>query len=158
MLPMRKHADWETGWLGVLGWQVGVSFTAFVTGTQIQGLLVLNYPWYVYEQWHGTLLIIATLLVAVIFNTFLAQQLHLVEGAVLILHVFGFIGIMATLWATSPIANSREVWTTFEDPGWGNQGLSCLIGIVASVPPLLGADAAGRIFVIGILNALLIEK
>ena len=140
---MRRFADGRTGWLGVLGWQAGVTFAAFVTGTQIQGLLVINYPWYVYERWHGTLLIIATLVVAVIFNTLLAQQLHLIEGAVLFLHVFGFIGIMATLWATSPITSSTEVWTTFEDPGWGNQGLSCLIGIVASVAPLLGADAAG---------------
>jgi hypothetical protein len=130
--------------LGVLGWQAGVAFAAFVTGTQIQGLLVLNYDWYVYKAWHGTLLIIATLVVAVLFNTLLAQQLHLIEGAVLFIHVFGFIGILATLWATSPIASSKEVWTTFYDPGWGNQGLSCLIGIVASVAPLLGADAAGK--------------
>lgn len=134
----------QIGWLGVLGWQVGVAFAAFVTGTQIQGLLVLNYDWYVYERWHGTLLIIAVLIFAVLFNTLLAQQLHLVEGAVLFIHVFGFIGIMATLWATSPIASSKEVWTTFYDPGWGNQGLSCLIGIVASVAPLLGADASGK--------------
>ena len=134
----------------MLGWQAGVTFAAFVTGTQIQGLLVLNYSWYVFQPWHGTLLIIATLAFAVLFNTFLAQQLHLIEGAVVFIHIFGFVGIVATLWATSPIATSNEVWTTFYDPGWGNQGLSCLIGIVASVAPLLGADAAGQYSLIGI--------
>ncbi|KAK3632377.1 hypothetical protein LTR56_016391 [Elasticomyces elasticus] len=36
------------------------------------------------------------------------------------------------------------VWTSFNDPGWGSQGLSTLIGIVASVAPLLGADAAAH--------------
>jgi choline transport protein len=121
-----------------------VSFGAFVAGTQIQGLLVLNYSWYVFQPWHGTLLIIAVLVFSVLFNTLLAQQLHLIEGAVLFVHIFGFAGIVATLWATSPIATSKEVWTTFYDPGWGNQGLSCLVGIVASVAPLLGADAAGQ--------------
>lgn len=136
--------DIGLGWLGVLGWQVGVTFAAFVAGTQIQGLLVLNYPWYDSKPWHGTLLIIAVLAFAVAFNTLLAQQLHIIEGAVLFIHIFGFIGIVATLWATSPIASSTEVWTTFYDPGWGNQGLSCLVGIVASVAPLLGADAAGE--------------
>lgn len=27
-----------TGWLGVLGWEVGVAFSSFLAGTQIQGL------------------------------------------------------------------------------------------------------------------------
>ena len=51
---------------------------------------------------------------------------------------------MIPLWVLSPTAPSKEIWTTFFDPGWGNQGLSSLIGIVASVAPLLGADAAGE--------------
>lgn len=56
------------------------------------GLIVLNDPSYVYKSWHGTLLILAVLLVAGIINTFFAQQLHLIEGAILILHVGGFFG------------------------------------------------------------------
>ena len=76
------------GWLGVLGWQVGVAFSSFIGGTQIQGLLVLNYPdSYIYHRWHGTLLAIAILAFAVVFNTLFAQKLHLVEGCILILHV-----------------------------------------------------------------------
>lgn len=105
----------------------------------------MNYPWYEYQRWHGTLLIIAVLLFSVIFNTIFAQQLHLVEGSVLFIHIFGFLGILITLWVTSDRASSSEVWTTFSDPGWDNQGLSALIGIVASVAPLLGADAAGTV-------------
>ena len=61
----------------------------------------------------------------------------------LFLHIFGFLAILITLWVTSDRASSAEVWTTFSDPGWNNQGLSTLIGVVASVAPLLGADAAG---------------
>lgn len=38
------HAHLMTGWLGVLGWQTGIAFSGYLTGTQIQGLLVLNYP------------------------------------------------------------------------------------------------------------------
>ncbi|KAI6828233.1 hypothetical protein KC332_g14764 [Hortaea werneckii] len=55
-------------WLGVLGWQTGIAFSGYLTGTQIQGLLVLNYPGYVFERWHGTLLIIAMLSFAVFFT------------------------------------------------------------------------------------------
>jgi len=77
-------------------------------------------------------------------NVFLAQSLHLIQGAVLVGHIGGFFGILITLWVLAePKASSHDVWTTFYDPGWNSQGLSCLVGIVASVSPLLGADAAG---------------
>lgn len=62
----------------------------------------------------------------------------------MILHLAGWFGIIVPLLALAEKAPSQEVWQTFYDPGWGNQGLSCLIGIVASVAPLLGADASGE--------------
>ncbi|RMZ32688.1 hypothetical protein D0859_03188 [Hortaea werneckii] len=71
--------------------------------------------------------------------------LPLVEGLILFIHVFGFIGIFATLLALSPKASHQAVWNTFYDPGWNNAGLSTLIGgLVAATAPLLGADAAGK--------------
>jgi choline transport protein len=131
----------------VLGWQTGCCFAGYAAGTQIQALVILNYTdSYVPKPWHGTLLAIAVLAFAAVFNTFLAQRLHVVEGVVLVLHICGFFGIMIPLWVMSPLAPSTEVWTTFYDPGWGNQGLSSLVGIVASVAPLLGADAVSRIY------------
>lgn len=42
----------------------------------------------------------------------------------------------------SPRSTSEFAWTTFRDPGWDNAGLSALIGLQASVVPLLGADAS----------------
>ncbi|KAI7189633.1 amino acid permease [Hortaea werneckii] len=141
----QKFLSYVVGWLGVLGWQTGIAFSGYLTGTQIQGLLVLNYPGYVFERWHGTLLIIAMLSFAVFFNTVLAHRLPLVEGLILFIHVFGFIGIFATLLALSPKASHQAVWNTFYDPGWNNAGLSALIGgLVAATAPLLGADAAGK--------------
>jgi amino acid transporter len=83
-------------------------------------------------------------MLSVLFNTFLAQRLHLVEGCILVLHICGFFGILIPLWVLSPTATSHEVWTTFSNPGWPTQGLSVLVGTVASVAPLLGADAAAH--------------
>ncbi|KAK5726509.1 hypothetical protein LTR17_012632 [Elasticomyces elasticus] len=140
----QRFLSYVVGWLGVLGWQVGVAFSGFLVGTQIQGLLALNYEWYTYERWHGTLLILAMLLFSVLFNTLLAHQLPLLEYVVLAIHLLGFLCILIPLWALSTRSPSTEVWTSFNDPGWGNQGLSTLIGIVASVAPLLGADAAAH--------------
>lgn len=128
-----------------MGWQTLVTSIAFQAGTEIQGLLVLNYDGYIYQQWHGTLLIIAVILFAAIFNTLLATRLHLVEGTILVVHVFGYFCILVPLWVLSPRTSSAVVWTDFHDPGWGNRGLSAMIGMVASVLPLLGADASGEL-------------
>lgn len=63
------------GWLCVLGWQMSNASAAYIAGTQIQGLVILNNPGYVYEAWHGTLLTIAVAVFAALFNIVLAKQL-----------------------------------------------------------------------------------
>jgi len=139
----QKFLSYITGWICVMGWQTGIASIAFLAGTQIQGLIVLNNPDYVFERWHGTLLCIAVTLFAIIFNTVLAKKLPLVEGLVLFLHIFGFFAILIPLWVLSPRAPARDVFTTFVDGGeWGNVGLACLIGMLSPVFALLGADAA----------------
>jgi hypothetical protein len=37
--------------LSVLGWQCGLASLAFIDGTVIQGLIVLNSSTYVFERW-----------------------------------------------------------------------------------------------------------
>ncbi|KAH7362789.1 amino acid/polyamine transporter I [Plectosphaerella cucumerina] len=139
----QKFVSYLMGWMCVLGWQTSCASSAFISGTQIQGLVVLNYPNYVPEPWHGTLLTVAVAAFSVLFNTVLARKLPLVEALVLIIHIFGFFGILVTLWVLSPRAEASAVFTEFSDGGgWGSLGGSALVGITAGILPLLGADAA----------------
>jgi choline transport protein len=62
--------------------------------TQVQGIITLNDARYVPEAWHATLMIIAVAAIAILFNTFFAKKLPLIEGVILIIHVFGFFGIL----------------------------------------------------------------
>lgn len=103
---------------------------------------MLNYPDYVFEAWHGTLLMIAISLFAVFFNTVLARKLPLVEGIVLVVHICAFIGIIVTLWVLAPRSDAAAVFGGFTDAGWHSLGGSTLIGITAGILPLVGADAA----------------
>lgn len=134
------------GWLCVLGWQASAAAVAFQVGTQLQGLLVLNYPSYAYESWHGTLLTIAVSLFSVLFNTLLATELPIVEGIVLVVHLFAWCGLLVVLWVLAPMpADARAVLTTFSDNGgWGSLGGSALVGISTCILPLVGADAAAH--------------
>jgi amino acid transporter len=105
-------------------------------------LIILNNNAYIPERWHGTLLIIAVASVAILFNTLLARKFSLVEGTVLILHIFGFIAIFITMWVLGLRSPPNQVFRSFQDnAGWGNIGLSCLVGQLAPIFSLLGSDA-----------------
>lgn len=130
-------------WFCVLGWQAGGAATAYYAATQIQGLVVLNYPDYVFEQWHATLIMMAISAFSVIFNVFLARRLPMIEGIVLIIHVAAWIGILVTLWVLAPISDT-SVFTNFNDAGWHSTGTTALIGVTGAISPLLGSDAAAH--------------
>ena len=131
--------QYVVGWICVLGWQTGITSIAFLAGTQIQGLLVLNDSSYVFERWHGTLLVMAISFIAVIFNTLFVKHLPMVEGMILTLHVFGFFAILIPLWVLAPRNNAKVVFTEFTDGGnWGNKGLSTLIGMLSPVFAFIG--------------------
>lgn len=130
------------GWLCVLGWQSGTASTAFLAGSEIEGLLILNYPERTYGRIHGTGLVIGVAVICGFFNTFLAHRLPAVEKGALFLHIAGFFGIMVPLLALAPKKSSNEVFTTFNNNGWSSTGVSCLVGMIVPVLSLLGADAA----------------
>lgn len=125
-----------------MGWQTGCALSAFLAGTEIQGLIVLNHPGYVFQRWHGTMLTIAVVVACGIFNTFLARKLPLVEGIVLGLHLAGFFAILVPLWVLGPRSPSAAVFTEFADVGgWGSVGLACLVGILTPTVALIGPDS-----------------
>ncbi|KAK4894870.1 hypothetical protein LTR27_006992 [Elasticomyces elasticus] len=139
----QKFLSYLVGWISVLGWQTGLASITFIAGTLIQGLIVLNNPEYIFQRWHGTLLVIAIVAFAVVFNTVLAKRLPMIESLILILHLLGFFGVLIPLWVLSPRNSTKMVFTQFENlGGWPTQGLSFMVGLLTSVYGLLGADSA----------------
>lgn len=74
------------------------------------GLIVLNNPSYVSEAWHGTLLTIASVGLTLLFNVFLARKLPFIEGVLVVIHIFGFFGVVVTLWVLSPTGDAKTVF------------------------------------------------
>jgi choline transport protein len=139
----QKLLSYLMGWMCVLGWQGSCATLAYLCGTQIQSLITLNNPEYVAKAWHGSLLTIAVAAYGVVFNTWLAKKLPLVEGIVLIIHVLGFFAILVPLWVLSPRLDAHTVFTNFNNGGgWNNQATSFIAGLTAGIGPLLGADAS----------------
>lgn len=129
------------GWLCFVGWQTAIVAIAFLAGTIIQGLIALNDPSYVFERWHGTLLVIAVSAFSIIFNTFLATKLPLVEGLVLVLHILGVFIIVIPLWILAPRNNAHAAFTEFTNlGGWPTTGTSFMIGLLTSIGGISGFD------------------
>jgi choline transport protein len=116
----QKQLSYIVGWLGVLGWQIGVTIGAFVSGTILQGLVILSYPTYNPRRWHGTLMAIMVTFITAGFNMFLAKWLPFVEGVILFLHFAGWLAMLVPLWVFAPKASNAEVWNSFLDSGWRN--------------------------------------
>ena len=127
------------GWLTLISWQALSAGAAYVTGTMIQGLLVLNYSGYEYQRWHGTLLFYAVILIALSVNTYLGRLLPQIESLMLLFHVLGFLIILIPLVYLSPHQPGEFVFTKFLNTGgWSNQTLSFFVGLLTAMTSFPG--------------------
>lgn len=139
----QKFLSYIVGWLSFTGWQGAICAICYLTGTIIQGLIILNNESYIPEAWHGTLLVIAITAFAVIFNTVLAKKLPLVEALLLFLHVLGLFAIMIVLWILAPTAKAHNVWFEFTNAGgWNSNGTATMVGLLSPVISTIGFDCA----------------
>lgn len=143
----QKFLSYITGWVCVLGWHTGIAGCSYTVANMLIGIISINFPeTYTPQGWHGSLLVIGVASIAIIFNTFLAQKLPLIEGVILILHVCGFFAVLIPLWVLAPINSAEKVFETIEDRGgWGNNGLACLVGLTAPIYALIGMTSSSRI-------------
>ncbi|KAL3703931.1 hypothetical protein TMatcc_009621 [Talaromyces marneffei ATCC 18224] len=141
----QKFLSYVTGWLCATGWQCAIVSIAFLAGTIIQGLIVLNDETYVFQRWHGTLLVIAITAFSIFFNTFLAKRLPMVEALILILHIVGLFAIIIPLWVMAPRASAKSVFTQFDNNGgWSSLGTSTLVGFSGTITSMIGYDCAAH--------------
>lgn len=108
----------------------------------IQGLISLTDDRYTSHPWHGTLLSIAAVTFAIIFNTLLAVKLPMIEGIVLILHIAGFFAIILPLWIMAPRAPGSVLVEFTNNGGWPTLGVSAMLGLQTPLTALIGYDCS----------------
>ncbi|KAF2963010.1 hypothetical protein GQX73_g10559 [Xylaria multiplex] len=141
----RKFLSYTTAWLALTGWQSTVASAAYLTGTLIQGLILLTHPDYIntIQNWHGTLLFWGIILFAFAINSPVGRVLARFEGIVLVIHILGFFATILPLVLLGQPTSSTAVWDTWLNlGGWPTQGLSFSIGVLGNAFSFLGADAA----------------
>lgn len=117
----------------------------FLLGVQVQGLIAITHDSYDPKTWQGYLLVIGMVTIGLLFNTVGAKHLPLIEGIILVFHIFGFAIVLIVLWILSPTNSAHRVFTNFENSGgWSSIGLSMLVGQVTSIYGLIGSDGAAH--------------
>lgn len=126
----------------MLGWQAASATGAFLGGTIIQGLLVLNNPSYGYKRWHGTLLLYAVLLLSLLLNTVTARALPAIQTLLLILHIAGFFAVVIPLVHLAPMSTAQFVFAEYYNVAGYSDGLSWFVGITTSSVLFIGTIAS----------------
>ncbi|KAK1675403.1 amino acid/polyamine transporter I [Colletotrichum godetiae] len=128
-----------------LGWVALAGSAPFLAGTQIQGLLIFNYPdSYTFERWHGTMLYWAILLGSALVCIFCSNVLPLLGKITMALHVGFYLIILIVMAIVSPTKHSASfVFATFgNNSGWSNDGIAWCIGLLSCCYVLMGYDGA----------------
>ena len=119
-----------------MAWIAATASPAFLGGTLVQGLFVLNYPDYVYERWHGTLLYTAIILISVCVNVFAIRILPHLESLILIMHIGLWFILLIPLVCLAPQHSAAWVFTDFENlGGWSSNGVAWSIGLLTTAFP-----------------------
>lgn len=123
----------------MFAWQAAVTSIIFIVATQIQGLIVLNYPNYIFERWHGTLLCWAVMIVTFAVNVYGIKILPFVQLVGGTLHVVFFIALIVPLVLLAPRSTPEFVFTELlNEGGYKSDGLSWCIGLLTVTYCFLG--------------------
>lgn len=142
----RLAASWFTGWISIGGQIVLTASAAFAGGLQYQAMITLNNPdSYIPTRWQGMLfywLVLAYSLMVNIWGSKVLPHTNLASG---VLHIAGFLAIVVTLGVLAPKHDAHYVFVEVQNSsGWSSDGVAWLVGLISSVYPFLGYDAAAH--------------
>src|SRR2546421_9204927 len=114
------------GWIGCSGLVAASASVAFVTGLQVQGLIILCHPGFEPHAWIVVVVFWGVLLFAGLTNIFAVRLLPAfnyvscmyrfyvyADPCIVAIHVFGFLAIFISLLAVAPKNDATFVWATF---------------------------------------------
>jgi len=131
------------GWITVFAWQAAVTSVCYLVATQIQGLVVLNNPSYVFQRWHGTLIMWAVMILSFAVNVYAIQILPLIQLFGGIMHVTFFIALVVPLVLLAPRSTPEFVFTELlNEGGWKSDGISWCLGMLTVTYCFIGFDGA----------------
>lgn len=129
----------QTGWLTAFTRIATSAGVAYIAGTTIQGLVILNHASYIPQRWHTTMIYWAVTLFSAMVNILGVRVFPYIETLALVLYVFCFFALLVPLVYLAPQSSSAFVFQTVENSGgWSNRGISWCIGLITSTYSMTG--------------------
>ncbi|KAF7880907.1 uncharacterized protein EAF02_006798 [Botrytis sinoallii] len=142
----QKFLSYTAGWMSSLGWIASFASSVFVLATLVEAIIDIRNADFSFSSWQYTLIMIAYLLITIVFNTWGARLLPIIETTSLFGHLAGFLITIIPLWVMAPKNSTRSVFLdVINNGGWSNTGTSCLIAQVSVLYCNLGSDSAVHI-------------
>lgn len=128
-----------------MAWQSGNALGVFLVGTLFQAIISIQNPDYSAPRWQGTLLVIASTLIAFVGTVFGSRVLHTWQNAVFIFHIVLLFVFIVPIWVKVPSISHGEVWSEFENyGGWSSMLLSVFAGQLTGISNELGIDTVSK--------------
>lgn len=131
--------------MSTLGWLASVASGVFVVTTQIEAMVMVTRPDFLFGNWQYVLLMLAFIGITILANTWGAKALPMLETVSLIGHVAGFFIVLIPLWVLCPKKSPSEVFTSFEWSGGWSPGPGYLISQITVIYSCLGSDSVVHI-------------
>ncbi|KAF7948988.1 hypothetical protein EAE96_008166 [Botrytis aclada] len=142
----QKFLSYTAGWMSSLGWIASFASSVFVLATLVEAIIDIRNADFSFSSWQYTLIMIAYLLITIVFNTWGARLLPIIETTSLFGHLAGFLITIIPLWVMAPKNSTRSVFLdVINNGGWSSTGTSCLIAQVSVLYCNLGSDSAVHI-------------
>lgn len=128
-----------SGWITIFARISVMASAAYVAGSMIQGLIILNFETYVAERWHSTMLYWSVLTFSACVNILGIRYFPHIETLAFIFHICLFFVFLVPLVYLSPQSSASFVFAGFENSsGWKNDGVSWFIGLLTSAWSFVG--------------------
>lgn len=142
----QKVLSYASGWMSTLAWLSGQTSGIYLTMSLIQVVVNVKQPDYTFTNWQVTLALLGFILSLIVFNTWAAKALPMVQAAALWVHIFGFLAVIIPLWVLAPRNSAKDVFTVFvNESGYSSMGSAVLLNQVFSLYCILGSDTAVHI-------------
>lgn len=129
----------STGWMTWFAWVSALAGSTSSEANILQGLVSTNYPDYVAERWHITLIIFALLITVGLMNMYMFWLIPWMELAAGVLHVvlwLIFVVVLVTLAPRNPASFVFFDGTT--QSGWDNSFVAFNLGMLVPAWGFIG--------------------
>ena len=135
----QKFLSYSAGWMSTLAWVASMTSGSFLVTTLIEAAVEVSSADFAFTNWQYTLIMIAFTSVTIVFNTWGAGILPLLETISLFLHIGGWFITLISLWVLCPRNFASDVFAqVVNSGGWDNVGTACLISQVTVIYCILG--------------------